>query len=171
MTPPKRKRRRRARIVRAPYLVELAKAGLIPTPVEARRKWDVMAAVIALTERDGKPPSAVALARELGISRQKTSLYLAELEGEGLLRDEPVVVRSGKWEVTPEGAAALERQSARAWRSVRPQNGISSSPSGNDGSGASGTPSSSWDLEEEDERDPFEPEPWSKTLEATTSVR
>lgn len=160
MTPPKRKRRRRARIVRAPYLVELAKAGLIPTPVEPKRKYDVMAAVVRLTAQ-GERPSAVALARELGISRQKTSLYLAQLEAEGLLRDEPVVVRSGKWSVTAAGEIELF------------QKGMSSSSvSGKDGSG--GAPSSSgWAFDDDAEREPPEPdlEPWSKTLETTTSVR
>lgn len=157
MTPPKRKRRRRARIVRAPYLVELAKAGLIPAPVEPKRKYDVMAAVVRLSAAAGRPPSAVALARELGISRQKTSRYLAQLEAEGLLRDEPVVMRSGKWSVTAAGEMELV------------QKGMSSSSVS--GNGAPAEPSSGWDFDEGARLEFLELEPWSKTSETTTSVR
>lgn len=164
MTRPKRKRRRRARIVRAPYLVELAKAGLIPAPREATRCLDALAAAALLTDRLGHAPSATQIGAELGVSRQMAMKLCRELEARGLMVDPPVVIRAGKWTLTPEGASLL-------------QNGISSSPSNpamfdGSGSGNEGAPSSSgWALEGDDRDDPFELEPWSKTSDATTSVR
>lgn len=187
--PPKRRARRR--IPRAPYLVELANAGLIPpAPREATRRYDVMRAVLELTARNGAPPSAVALAAELGMSRQCATRYLLELEAEGLLSDVPVTVRSGKWSVTERGELTLwDRQQPQRWQDVKrsnedperaarvaarvqeelDQNGVSSSPSPNLAGGPMVSSSSDADGEE---REPLEPdaEPCSSTSEATTSV-
>jgi DNA-binding MarR family transcriptional regulator len=57
----------------------------------------VLGAISALAA-DG-PPSSQAIGDSLGISRQAAKKHLDELERMGLIRDEPVLVRSGKWRV------------------------------------------------------------------------
>lgn len=63
------------------------------------RRSDALKAIRALTARDGEPPSSQAIGDKLGISRQAAKKLLDELERMGLIRDEPVLVRSGKWRV------------------------------------------------------------------------
>ena len=63
------------------------------------RRNDAIKAIRALTARDGSPPSSQAIGDKLGISRQAAKKLLDELERMGLIRDEPVLVRSGKWRV------------------------------------------------------------------------
>lgn len=60
------------------------------------RQRDVLEAIRAL---DGGEASSQAIADGLGISRQAAKKHLDELERMGLVRDEPVLVRSGKWRV------------------------------------------------------------------------
>lgn len=61
----------------------------------SERQRDVLDALRGL---DG-PASAQAIADALGISRQAATKTLARLEAMGVVRDEPVLVRSGKWRV------------------------------------------------------------------------
>lgn len=61
----------------------------------SERQRDVLEALRGL---DG-PASAQAIADALGISRQAATKILARLETMGVVRDEPVMVRSGKWRV------------------------------------------------------------------------
>lgn len=61
----------------------------------SERQRDVLE---ALRGQDG-PASAQAIADALGISRQAATKTLARLEAMGVVRDEPVLVRSGKWRV------------------------------------------------------------------------
>jgi predicted transcriptional regulator len=55
-------------------------------------------ALEALRAHDG-PVSSQAIADDLGISRQAATKLLNRLEAMGVIRDEPVMVRSGKWRV------------------------------------------------------------------------
>ena len=61
------------------------------------RQRDVLEAIAALG--GVAPPSSQEIADGLGISRQAAKKHLDELERMGLVRDEPVMVRSGKWRV------------------------------------------------------------------------
>ena len=61
------------------------------------RQRDVLEAIRGL--QAAEPPSSQAIADGLGISRQAAKKHLDELERMGLVRDEPVLVRSGKWRV------------------------------------------------------------------------
>ena len=63
------------------------------------RQSDVLKAIRALTKQGGAPPSSQAIGDKLGISRQAAKKHLDELERLGLIRDEPVMIRSGKWRV------------------------------------------------------------------------
>ena len=65
----------------------------------SERQRAVLRAINTLTRRDGSPPSSQAIGDRLGISRQAAKKHLDELEKAGLIRDEPVLVRSGKWRV------------------------------------------------------------------------
>jgi predicted transcriptional regulator len=61
----------------------------------SERQRDVLEAVKA----HHGPVSAQAIGDALGVSRQAATKLLARLEAMGLIRDEPVLVRSGKWKV------------------------------------------------------------------------
>jgi len=61
------------------------------------RQRDVLEAIRALG--GVAPPSSQEIADGLGISRQAAKKHLDELERMGLVADEPMVVRSGKWRV------------------------------------------------------------------------
>lgn len=63
------------------------------------RQRDVLRVVGDLGVICGEPPSAQGVANALAISRQAAKKHLDELERMGLVRDEPVLVRSGKWRV------------------------------------------------------------------------
>lgn len=72
------------------------------------RQSEYLAAVAALTA-EGGPPSAVAIAAKLGVSREGVRSQLKSLEAQGLLRDVPKEVRSGKWKLTKAAKALLEQ--------------------------------------------------------------
>lgn len=63
------------------------------------RQLDVIDAVRTLTARNGVPPSSQVIGTWLGISRQAAKKHLDELEKRGLIADEPLVIRSGRWKV------------------------------------------------------------------------
>lgn len=63
------------------------------------RQLDVLDAVRYLTRTNGAPPSAQRIGDWLNITRQAAKLHLDELERLGLIADEPMTIRSGKWRV------------------------------------------------------------------------
>lgn len=63
------------------------------------RQADVLRAVRTLSTTSHGPPSCQAIGDRLGITRQAAKKHLDELERLGLVRDEPVQVRSGRWQV------------------------------------------------------------------------
>jgi DNA-binding MarR family transcriptional regulator len=63
------------------------------------RQLDVLDAVRYLTRTNGVPPSAQRIGDWLNVTRQAAKLHLDELERMGLVADEPMVIRSGKWRV------------------------------------------------------------------------
>ncbi len=63
------------------------------------RQLDVLDAVRTLTARNGVPPSSQVIGTWLGITRQAAKKHLDELEEQGLIADEPRVIRSGRWKV------------------------------------------------------------------------
>jgi Mn-dependent DtxR family transcriptional regulator len=72
------------------------------SPTLTPRQADVLRALQALTRANGAPPSAQAIGDRLGVTRQAATKHLSELERLGLVHDEPVLVRSGKWRVVSE---------------------------------------------------------------------
>lgn len=66
------------------------------------RQRDVLRAMREL-RRLGKQVSSYAIAERLGIARQVAHRHLLALERKGLVRDEPVLVRSGHWILTEAG--------------------------------------------------------------------
>lgn len=83
------------------------------TPVKRRnrsttdRQREVLAVVLALRD-EGKDVSAVAIGERMDIGRMAAANHLRSLERQGLMRDIPKVVSSGKWELTEQGRALLE---------------------------------------------------------------
>jgi predicted ArsR family transcriptional regulator len=61
---------------------------------------DFIRAVAALSLELGHDPSAIEIARKLGITRQGAAEQLRAIEAKGLLADVPVTVSSGKWRLT-----------------------------------------------------------------------
>lgn len=91
-------RRKRAR---SPYKAPLG--GVIAS------QKALLECVHNLTQSTGKAPSALAVARRLGISRITARERLKLLETEGLLQDLPRTVSSGLWALTDKGREAWDK--------------------------------------------------------------
>ncbi len=95
--PPRRKRKR----ARSPY--KAPPGGVIAS------QRALLECVHNLTQREGKPPSALAVSRQLGISRIVARKRLRLLAASGLLLDVPKAVSSGLWTLTEAGREAWEK--------------------------------------------------------------
>lgn len=71
------------------------------------RQSEYLEAIAALTAELGHPPSAVAIAARLGVSRTGIRSQLKALERKGLLKDVPKEVSSGRWGLTRAAKAQL----------------------------------------------------------------
>jgi len=78
-------------------------------PLTARQK-EFVAIVARVSAKLGRPPNAVDMAHETGLTRLGARRMLKTCEALGLLQDKPLIISSGQWELTETGLALLEEE-------------------------------------------------------------
>jgi len=78
-------------------------------PLTARQR-EFVAIVARVSAKLGRPPNAVDMAHETGLTRLGARRMLKTCEALGLLQDKPVIISSGQWELTETGRALLEEE-------------------------------------------------------------
>jgi hypothetical protein len=95
-----------------PKRVRKGRPPFTPTPGRplTARQREFVAIVARVSAKLGRPPNAVDMAHETGLTRLGARRMLKTCEALGLLQDKPLIISSGQWELTEEGLALLEEE-------------------------------------------------------------